>query len=198
MRPSVDEAGGRRGAWIFGYGSLVWRPAFPHVARRAACVRGWRRRFWQGSTDHRGVPGAPGRVATLVREPEVPDLACWGMAYRVRAEDLDAVLVRLDVREQGGYDRIGVDLHFSSGGTHASAPGLMYVATASNPNYLGPAPLDAIARQVFASRGPSGGNAEYVSRLADALRAMRPELDADTEETLALERLLAIADPGPA
>ncbi len=70
--------------WIFGCGSLVWRPAFPYARRRRACVRGWARRFWQDSTDHRGTPDAPGRVVTLV--PEL-DATCWGIAYRVEAEN---------------------------------------------------------------------------------------------------------------
>ena len=187
------------GTWIFGYGSLVWRPAFRHDASRPAWVRGWRRRFWQGSTDHRGVPGAPGRVVTLVRAPHEPSLACWGVAYRVRHDDLENVLARLDHREKGGYERIEVELHLQPAPAAPDARaaksdrvyGLMYVAGESNPNYLGPAPLATIARQVMASRGPSGPNPEYVSRLAAALHAICPTLDADSEEAIALAALLS-------
>ena len=84
--------------WIFGYGSLVWRPAFPHSEKRPAWVSGWSRRFWQGSTDHRGVPGAPGRVVTLIRSQD-PAAICWGMAYLVEPGAEDGVLAGLDDTE---------------------------------------------------------------------------------------------------
>ena len=152
--------------WVFGYGSLVWRPSIPFVEREPAWIGGWARRFWQGSTDHRGVPGAPGRVVTLVEEPGA---VCWGMAYRVEAAERDAVLATLDHREKGGYDRREVTIHFRA---RDPVAGLVYLATPDNPNYLGPAPLDAIASQVRAASGPSGGNVEYVESLARALREM--------------------------
>ncbi len=166
--------------WIFGYGSLVWRPAFAHSARRPAFIEGWARRFWQGSTDHRGVPGDPGRVVTLIpREGET----CWGMAYQVEQTDAEAVLEALDHRERGGYARRDVTVEFRDGGQTA---GLIYVATPGNRNFLGPAELPEIAEQVRRACGPSGPNQEYVLRLAEALRAM----EAEDAHVFALESLL--------
>jgi len=166
--------------WIFAYGSLIWRPSFAHVERRAASLRGWGRRFWQGSTDHRGVPGAPGRVVTLIEDATE---TCRGVAYRVADDVAQRVLAELDVRERGGYARLEVALELDGIGR---AAGLVYLATPDNPNYLGPAPLPAIAAQIASARGPSGPNPEYVLRLADALR----ELGADDPHVFALEAQL--------
>jgi glutathione-specific gamma-glutamylcyclotransferase len=170
--------------WIFGYGSLVWRPAFEHLERRPAYIRGYVRRFWQASADHRGTPAAPGRVVTLVAEPGA---ACWGAAYRVAGTDLDRVLERLDYRERAGYRRFEAPLHLAQ----ASAPeaeALVYVAGPDNPNFVGEAPLEVIAEVVRRSAGPSGTNVEYVLRLAEALEAM----DAVDEHVAALAALLAV------
>jgi cation transport regulator ChaC len=169
--------------WIFGYGSLVWRPDFAHEERRAAWIDGWARRFWQGSTDHRGVPGAPGRVVTLVREPSA---RCWGAAYQVARAQRDEVLATLDHREQGGYERLELTVHLDAEG-HVQAPALTWIATEENHNYLGPADAAAIAAQVHASHGPSGPNRDYVLRLADALR----ELGADDPHVFEIETHVA-------
>ena len=164
--------------WIFGYGSLIWRPSFAFDERVRAVLPGHARRFWQGSTDHRGVPSAPGRVVTLVAEPGA---RCWGVAYRIAAGDRDDVLAALDVREQGGYERREVALELPDApGTTLSA--LVYFADPTNPEYLGPASLEDIAAQVRSARGPSGENAEYVLRLAASLR----ELGGDDEHVAAL------------
>ncbi|MGF1468473.1 MAG: gamma-glutamylcyclotransferase [Sandaracinaceae bacterium] len=170
-----------RPRWIFGYGSLVWRPAFAHLERRPASLAGFVRRFWQGSTDHRGVPGAPGRVVTLV--PDAGGVT-RGVAYRVSEAVYDEVLAALDHREQGGYERRWLPLTLRE--PAAEVEGLVYLATPDNPNYLGPASLMAIAAQIRRSRGPSGPNDEYVLRLAEALE----ELGEVDPHLSALARLL--------
>lgn len=169
--------------WIFGYGSLVWRADFPYAERCPAWIRGYSRRFWQGSTDHRGVPGAPGRVVTLIRDPES---TCFGMAYRLRADDLETVLDHLDHRERGGYDRERVPLHFEAR-QRPSATAWLYRATPANRNYLGPADLEAIAAQVRDACGPSGPNLEYVVELDRFLQ----QHSAEDQHVAQLARLLA-------
>ena len=165
--------------WIFGYGSLIFRPSFPYEERREAWLRDWSRRFWQGSTDHRGVPEAPGRVVTLVPEPGA---RCWGVAYRIAAERVDEVLAHLDWREQGGYERHRVQLETHDGRVLEA---LVYLAGPSNPHYVGPSTVEEIAAVVRSAHGPSGSNLEYVQRLAEAL-AQAGEQDAHVTELVRL------------
>lgn len=166
--------------WIFGYGSLLWKQDFPFEESCPALVRGWERRFWQGSTDHRGLPHAPGRVVTLT---PLPGGACQGLAFRVRDDELEAVLAYLDHRERDGYRRIRSNLHLGDG---RLAAGIFYIAEESNPRFLGDASIEAMAEQVRGACGLSGPNAEYICRLASSLR----ELRAYDHHVFALERLL--------
>lgn len=166
--------------WLFGYGSLIWRPDFDYLERRPARIHGWSRRFWQGSHDHRGVPEAPGRVVTLIRDPKG---CCYGMAYLVDAAVIDETFAALDHREKNGYERHAVRLTFGAPGAaaeadaSAGADGVVYIAPVGNFAYLGPAPLPDIARQIHGSTGPSGRNIDYLNELARALRALGAEDD---------------------
>jgi glutathione-specific gamma-glutamylcyclotransferase len=163
--------------WIFAYGSLIFRPSFEYLERRRAFLPGWARRFWQGSPDHRGVPGAPGRVVTLVPcEGEI----CGGCAYRIDPASADAVLALLDAREAAGFERLHREvLDAPSGAPFAEA--LVYVAGATNPHFLGPLDERAIAEWVKKSEGPSGPNVDYVRRLHAALVEL-DIVDAHVEE----------------
>lgn len=57
--------------WIFGYGSLVWRPGFEFTSRKVGFIRGYSRRFWQGDTFHRGSEKA-------VSQGAAPGGRLWG------------------------------------------------------------------------------------------------------------------------
>jgi cation transport regulator ChaC len=139
------------------------------------------RRFWQGSTDHRGVPGAPGRVVTLIPRDGA---TTWGTAYRLADEHREEVMAKLDHREKGGYSHHRTMIFARDGSVLEEA--LVYVATDANPNWLGEAPLEAIAEQVRGSTGPSGDNVEYVVELARALR----DMGADDPHVFGLEELV--------
>ncbi len=131
-------------------------------------MRHWARRFWQASTDHRGVPGAPGCVVTLVPKRSA---VCWGVAYALDARAAKTVFAKLDHREKGGYERVEIEIEMG----RERQKGVTYVAGPENPNYLGHSTLREIAETVRSARGPSGDNVEYVLRLAAALRAMGAE-----------------------
>ena len=153
--------------WIFAYGSLIFRPDFPWVERRRAYVRGWERRFWQGSPDHRGLPEAPGRVVTLVSGTG----ACGGCAYRIDPSGAAPILDALDAREQAGFVRTNVELLEAPGGASFGSA-ITWIAGQDNAHFLGPLPETEIAAMIRERRGPSGANAEYALRLRDALRAL--------------------------
>jgi len=149
--------------WIFGYGSLIWRPDFVFEEAAPARLEGWARRLWQGSPDHRGIPDSPGRVVTLVRDVRASVL---GRAYRIEAARRSDIFQDLDSRECAGYQLHTVPLLL---GDDRSVDGLVYVAGSDNPNFLGPASIDVMTQQILASSGVSGRNLDYVLSLANSL-----------------------------
>lgn len=173
--------------WIFGYGSLIWRPAMAYAARRAGRIEGWARRFWQASTDHRGTPESPGRVLTLVEASG----ALWGAAYAIDGAAWPAIEAALELREQQGYARdtveIGLAAAEQAGPVVETVRGLVYHATPANPYFIGPEPRESTAAIVRRSHGPSGSNRDYVLELERALAAM----GAADPEVSALAALLA-------
>jgi cation transport protein ChaC len=148
--------------WLFGYGSLIYLVDFPYLETRPARIRGWSRRFWQGSHDHRGTEANPGRVVTLVEEANA---ICGGVAFLVEG----SVFEQLDVREKNGYLRLSAEMTFDDG---ARANGLVYIATPDNEAFLGEASEYEIAQQIFAAQGPSGTNRDYLIELARSLKEM--------------------------
>ncbi len=173
--------------WLFGYGSLIWRPDFEFVSSKVAWVDGWTRRFWQGSHDHRGVPEAPGRVVTLV---PAMDERCGGIAFQIAAPDVADIFNALDYREKNGYDRCEAPLYFALDESESKVDGIFYIANENNFAFLGDAPIEQIAQQIGQSQGPSGSNSEYLYNLAQALR----DLDIDDEHVFEIERELKRLD----
>ncbi len=165
--------------WVFGYGSLIWRPDFDYIDAKPATLSGYTRRFWQGSHDHRGVPEQPGRVVTLV---PAEDQACIGVAYLIEAQVVQQTFEHLDHREKNGYQRVSTRLDLHDG---RSVNGLVYIAAKNNFAYLGEAKLHDIAHQILHSSGPSGRNIDYLLELAGALR----KLNAHDEHVFELESL---------
>ncbi|CAH0388498.1 unnamed protein product [Bemisia tabaci] len=93
--------------WVFGYGSLCWHPGFEYDEAVTGYIKGYTRKFWQGSANHRGTSEKPGRVATLVDEKEG---IVWGRAFKLTG---DLALHYLNDREckLGGYTTLHLDFY---------------------------------------------------------------------------------------
>ncbi|OAY23458.2 hypothetical protein MANES_18G076100v8 [Manihot esculenta] len=157
--------------WVFGYGSLIWKAGFNYDARLVGFIKGYRRVFYQGSTDHRGTPENPGRTVTL--EPADGEV-CWGVAYKIsKKEDEETAITYLEVREKQYDQKAYLDFFTDPTATTPAVSGVMvYIGSSDkkhNQNYLGPAPLEEIAKQIVHAEGPSGPNRDYLFQLEKAL-----------------------------
>lgn len=172
--------------WLFGYGSLIWKPP-PHFDRRIpGWVTGYVRRFWQGSQDHRGTPEAPGRVVTLIErsfwetlpDPHEGPEKVWGVAYRIETDHVEEVKEYLDIREINGYT-IDMSRHYTpfypASDPQTPIRTLAYIGTPENEQFVGPQDLQALAEHIYRSEGPSGLNRDYLLGLEKALEELSPE-----------------------
>ncbi|OAA56577.1 ChaC-like protein [Niveomyces insectorum RCEF 264] len=177
--------------WLFGYGSLIFLPP-PHYDHRIpGWVKGYVRRFWQAHTpsvalrcseDHRGTTKAPGRVVTLMERSFWENLAdehdfaadkVWGVAYHIPAQHVEAVKKYLDIREINGYTIHYTQFEPADGAAPFST--MVYIGTPSNPQFVGPQDVQALAEHIFRSKGDSGTNKEYLWSLEKALNELSPD-----------------------
>ncbi|KAK4131919.1 ChaC-domain-containing protein [Trichocladium antarcticum] len=195
--------------WLFGYGSLIWKPP-PHFDRRIpGWVTGYVRRFWQvrASQDHRGTPSAPGRVVTLITRSFWSQLTdhhdsapsrVWGVAYRIALDKVAEVKEYLDIREINGYTIHYTPFHAAAGvdpsllPQHGPFKTLVYIGTPDNDQFVGPQDPQQLAEHIYRSTGPSGPNRDYLWGLEQALNELSPE-SGDEHVTDLSDRLRAIA-----
>jgi glutathione-specific gamma-glutamylcyclotransferase len=152
--------------WVFGYGSLMWRPGFAHIETHRARLFGFRRALCVYSWVHRGTEERPGLVLGLDRGG-----SCIGLAFRVPGELRDEVIAYLRERElvTNVYRERTLPIRLDSGET---VPGLCYVVDRSHRQYAGSLDEAEAASVVSGAVGQSGGNEEYVMNMVEHLQAL--------------------------
>jgi cation transport protein ChaC len=153
--------------WVFGYGSLMWNPGFPHRSTHAATLVGVHRSLCVYSWVYRGTPDYPGLVFGLDRGG-----ACRGLAFAVDPADRDEVVAYLRDREQvtAVYRETTrpVRIDGLSGGVEA----LTYLVDRSHPQYAGRLPIERQIEIVRRAAGKAGPNGDYVRSTAAHFREL--------------------------
>jgi cation transport protein ChaC len=166
MGQSFDQA--PEDLWVFGYGSLIWRPGFEHVERAPARLVGAHRALCVYSFVHRGSPERPGLVLGLDHGG-----MCRGMAYRVTAAKRAATLRTLREREQVTkvyLERVRSVVLIDHPAQRIQA--VCYMVDRSHVQYAGKLSLNDQLRIVRHGHGKSGANRDYVLATVQALEAM--------------------------
>ena len=150
--------------WVFGYGSLMWRPGFAFLDRQAATLHGRRRAFCIYSVHHRGTYERPGLVLGLA-----PGGTVRGMAYQVADADWADVYAYLREREQPTETYVEAKAHVElTDGQGVEA--LTFLSDTAHPQWAGAIGLERQAELIAGATGLSGRNVDYLRDLVEHLR----------------------------
>ncbi|MBK5198942.1 MAG: gamma-glutamylcyclotransferase [Methyloceanibacter sp.] len=144
--------------WVFGYGSLMWRPGFAFEASAPGLLKGAHRALCVYSIFHRGTQEQPGLVLGLDRGG-----ACRGVAYKIAAGAEEATVAYLREREQ--ITEVYVEAYRKVAlldGSARSVSALTYLVDRTHGQYAGDLSLDEQLNVVRGGKGQSGENVEYV------------------------------------
>jgi len=148
--------------WIFGYGSLMWRPGFRFIEQRQARLDGYHRALCIYSHHHRGTPDIPGLVLGLDSGG-----ACLGIAFRIDIKDRPQIIDYLHERELIGYAYRPATVDVQIGEDVVSA--YTFVADSGHDNYAGDLGPDRSADIVMRAAGASGLNRDYLMSTVEKL-----------------------------
>ena len=153
-------------SWVFGYGSLMWRPGFAYGRSEQAQLFGYHRAFCVYSHVHRGTPDCTGLVLGLDRGG-----SCRGMAFEVSDSDWDQVIQYLREREQATavYLEQELPVQLASG---AKIRATAYLVDRDHHQYAGRLSLEDQLALVQQGVGQSGPNPEYVRNTVGHLEEM--------------------------
>lgn len=185
--------------WVFGYGSLVWNPGFQYDEKVIGFIKDYRRVFDLACIDHRGTPEHPARTCTLeYKEGAI----CWGAAYSVRGgpEKERKAMEYLERRECEYDSKTLVNFYKDEDSQNPTLTGVIVFTSTpdkvSNKYYLGPAPLEDMARQIATAVGPCGNNRDYLFLLEKALFDIGHEEDYVIELANEVRKVLGVSGKG--
>ena len=154
--------------WVFGYGSLMWRPGFPFIEQVPARLVGEHRALCVYSFVHRGTPERPGLVLGLDRGG-----MCRGIAYRVVAAARVQTLHYLRAREQvtSVYVETVRQIELEER-ARRRVRAVCYICDRSHVQYAGRLTASESLHHVRQGHGKSGANRDYVLETVRALEAL--------------------------
>jgi cation transport protein ChaC len=143
--------------WVFGYGSLIWKPEFSSVEHRRATAYGWHRSFCMKLERFRGTPEQPGLMMALDRGG-----CCHGVAYRLPDENHADQLGRLVRREMSIKRSTNVPRWLTVDTELGKLRALAFTASPAGMTYGGKLPAEEVARILARAAGHWGSGASYL------------------------------------